>query len=74
MQRGLPRQAHRNLGFLELQLGELEAAEASLRAALKLAPDDRDAHGALAEVLRRRGRMEEAAMHEAAAGRPAQTR
>ena len=67
-------EAHRNLGFLELHLGELVAAESSLRAALKLAPDERDAHGALAEVLRRRGRMQEAAMHQAAAGRPAQTR
>jgi tetratricopeptide (TPR) repeat protein len=65
---------HRNLGLLQLQLGELAAAEASLRAGLSLAPDDRDAHLHLAEVLRRRGRTEEAATHEAAARRLAQTR
>jgi Flp pilus assembly protein TadD len=67
-------EAHRNLGILELQRGELAAAETSLRAALRLDPDEADAHGALAEVLRRRGLTEEAATHEAAARRLAQTR
>jgi tetratricopeptide (TPR) repeat protein len=67
-------EAYRNLGLLELQFGDLTAAEASLRAALRLASDERDAHGALAEVLRRRGLTEEAATHEAAAWRLAQPR
>jgi predicted O-linked N-acetylglucosamine transferase (SPINDLY family) len=49
-----------NLALCQRQLGDLGAAEQSLRASLKLRPNAAEARAALASVLRARGRFDEA--------------
>lgn len=54
------RHAHGNLGAIHLVEGQLEQAEQSLRAALRLAPNDPGVLGNLGLALRGRGRLDEA--------------
>ncbi|WP_186464980.1 tetratricopeptide repeat protein [Azospirillum brasilense] len=54
------RHAHGNLGAIHLVEGRLEHAEQSLRAALRLAPNDPGVLGNLGLALRGRGRLDEA--------------
>jgi len=62
--------AHGNLGAIHLVEGRLAEAEACLRAALRLAPNDAGVLGNLGLALRGQGRLEEAvAVHRKALGR-----
>src|ERR1700751_3374909 len=56
--RGVPNDAQflENLALCQRQLGDLAAAEASLRASLRLRPNSAEARSALASILRAAGR------------------
>jgi tetratricopeptide (TPR) repeat protein len=53
--------AHIRRGQLELRAGRLDAAENEFRAALTADPENASAHRELAEIYRRRGKLDEAA-------------
>jgi Tfp pilus assembly protein PilF len=52
--------AHVRLGRLDLAAGRLDAAEKEFRAALPADPHNASAHQEIAEIYRRRGKLEEA--------------
>ncbi len=52
--------AHVRLGRLDLAAGHLDAAEKEFRAALQTEPKNASAHQEIAEIYRRRGKLEEA--------------
>jgi tetratricopeptide (TPR) repeat protein len=52
--------AHVRLGRLDLAAGRLDAAEKEFRAALLAEPNNASAHQEIAEIYRRRGKLEEA--------------
>jgi len=55
--------AHIRLGRQEFRAGRLDAAEQEFRAALVAEPDNANAHRELAEIYRRRGKLDDA-VHE----------
>jgi tetratricopeptide (TPR) repeat protein len=67
------RELHANLGYAAVHLGQVAAAENHYRSALACDPNHRPTYQALAELLRRRGRTNEAValLQQAAALSPA---
>jgi tetratricopeptide (TPR) repeat protein len=54
-----------NLGYMQMQLGRLEDAEASFRTVVRIKPDETSAYISLGNVLKRLGKYEESiACHE----------